>query len=436
MATRQYIGARYVPMFFNGTGGSAEWVANTQYEALTIVTRNGNSYTSRKPVPANIGAPENNADYWVSTGVFNEQVEQYRQEVSNIANEIDSVEEQLSEALSSINDVRKRKFILIGDSFGYGIDGDNNTQLVSGGGWLQRAVSYLSVSGIQAYYPTRHMTGNAGFTSSLPFVSMLQACVEDDVPAPNEITDIVVLGGTNDIGAGSSISTAISSFVTSAKTLCPNAIIHIGCLGINITSIRENVLPYYKDCLKYGCCFINDTTNLFGAYLYVGTDGVHLTQTGYEYFAPYITNAILSGNVNYKFTFIANGTAMSGFSGSGNFNLNISVTPHGYEIQIVGTGNQSIYWDAGTAPSATGGDASIINFNTVPNLPLDYVIILSGDILVFNSTDKICYPYLHARLCFVGHYLYIYWTSGDFVMTSENRFKMEIPYEPIFISTN
>lgn len=80
MAELQYIGARYVPKFFEGVNGS-NWVANTQYEALTIVTRNGNSYTSKIPVPASVGAPENNPTYWVSTGSFNQQVESYRQEV-------------------------------------------------------------------------------------------------------------------------------------------------------------------------------------------------------------------------------------------------------------------------------------------------------------------------------------------------------------------
>ena len=74
MATRQYIGARYVPEFFNGTGGSPEWVSGVAYEALTIVTRLNNSYTSRKSVPSNIGAPESNPEYWVSTYIENSAV--------------------------------------------------------------------------------------------------------------------------------------------------------------------------------------------------------------------------------------------------------------------------------------------------------------------------------------------------------------------------
>lgn len=87
MSLRQYVGARYVPKFYEGPAGS-DWTANTQYEPLTIVTRNGNSYTSKKAVPASIGAPESNPDYWASTGIYNQQVEQYRQEVEQLASEV------------------------------------------------------------------------------------------------------------------------------------------------------------------------------------------------------------------------------------------------------------------------------------------------------------------------------------------------------------
>ena len=79
MSTRQYIGARYVPKIFNNPNGSAEWVKETSYEALTIVTYLGNSYTSKKPVPVNTDIT--NSEYWVITGNYNAHVEEYRKEV-------------------------------------------------------------------------------------------------------------------------------------------------------------------------------------------------------------------------------------------------------------------------------------------------------------------------------------------------------------------
>ena len=77
---RQYIGARYVPKFYQGSNGT-EWDTNVGYDPLTVVTYLSNSYTSKKAVPASIGNPMENPLYWASTGNYNAQVESYRQEV-------------------------------------------------------------------------------------------------------------------------------------------------------------------------------------------------------------------------------------------------------------------------------------------------------------------------------------------------------------------
>lgn len=68
MANLQYIGARYVPKFFlNPDDQSNDWKSGVLYEALTIVTYNNDSYTSKIPVPANIGDPASNPNYWACT---------------------------------------------------------------------------------------------------------------------------------------------------------------------------------------------------------------------------------------------------------------------------------------------------------------------------------------------------------------------------------
>ena len=71
---RQYIGARYVPLFAD----PAEWNNTQTYEPLTIVLHQGNSYTSRQYVPAGIDITNN--DYWALTGNYNAQIEAYRAE--------------------------------------------------------------------------------------------------------------------------------------------------------------------------------------------------------------------------------------------------------------------------------------------------------------------------------------------------------------------
>lgn len=72
---RQYVGARYVPVFAD----PLEWSDQTGYEPLTVVLHEGNSYTSRQSVP--VGIDIGNTAYWAETGNYNAQIEAYRQEV-------------------------------------------------------------------------------------------------------------------------------------------------------------------------------------------------------------------------------------------------------------------------------------------------------------------------------------------------------------------
>ena len=86
---RQYVGARYVPIFGRKGEGCIEWDKSDAYEPLTIVLYNGDSYTSRRYVPS--GVDITNDSYWVITGRYNAQIEQYRQEVLGFQRQIDSL---------------------------------------------------------------------------------------------------------------------------------------------------------------------------------------------------------------------------------------------------------------------------------------------------------------------------------------------------------
>lgn len=72
---RQYVGARYVPVFAD----PLEWSSTQGYAPLTVVLHEGNSYTSRQSVP--VGIDINNTAYWAETGNYNAQIDAYRQEV-------------------------------------------------------------------------------------------------------------------------------------------------------------------------------------------------------------------------------------------------------------------------------------------------------------------------------------------------------------------
>lgn len=78
----QYIGSRYVPIFAD----PIEWDIHRSYESLTIVTHDGESYTSKCNVGP--GVDITNTRYWAKTGAYNAQVEQYKNEVKDLSSQV------------------------------------------------------------------------------------------------------------------------------------------------------------------------------------------------------------------------------------------------------------------------------------------------------------------------------------------------------------
>src|SRR5699024_2943233 len=82
-----YVGHRYKPKMFG------EWDKTKLYEPLSIVQYQGNSFTSRQYVP--VGIEITNEEFWASTGNYNAQVEQYRQDVVNLGNDINNFNNEI-----------------------------------------------------------------------------------------------------------------------------------------------------------------------------------------------------------------------------------------------------------------------------------------------------------------------------------------------------
>ena len=100
---KQYVGARYVPKF----ASPVEWAADTSYEALTIVTFNNASYTSKVPVHPTVGNPANNPQYWALTGNYNAQVEQYRQETGNYNAQVEEYRQSVGNYNAQVEEYRQ-----------------------------------------------------------------------------------------------------------------------------------------------------------------------------------------------------------------------------------------------------------------------------------------------------------------------------------------
>ena len=107
MAVRQYIGARYVPKFYEGSNGS-QWDSGVQYEPLTIVQYLTNTYCSKKTVPSTVGAPNLNPDYWANIGLWGNiqgEVDQLQLDVAGLGTRVGATETGLTNLTTVVNGI-------------------------------------------------------------------------------------------------------------------------------------------------------------------------------------------------------------------------------------------------------------------------------------------------------------------------------------------
>lgn len=173
--TRQYVGARYVPKFFNNPNGTWEWMSGIQYEPLTIVQYAQNSYTSKQMVPPNIGTPNSNPEYWANTGNYNGAI-------LELSNEINKREKLITE----------KTYLIIGDSY---IAGNNN--------FINNLKNFLNCENV-----INIAVSGAGFLyGSSTFISQLQ---NYNGSSPDEI---IVCGGINDASQSLVTETLINKII-------------------------------------------------------------------------------------------------------------------------------------------------------------------------------------------------------------------------------
>ena len=311
MATRQYVGARYVPKFAT----PVEWSASRQYEALEIVTHMNASYTSKKPVPT--GVDISNTEYWAITGNYNAQVEQYRQETEQVASQVDT----LSTSVSSLNDsvgvidnsltdvendvatiqtkidvpysIKNKKAVLFGDS-------------LNRSGWGVQLNTILGCNGDIVY------NGSAGFVragtdspyAGKNFGQMLAQYAEGISKAVRATyAAFIIAGGINDFEQNvSNVRTAAAQFVASVKNYFPNAKIYYfpdPTFTPYVQSVWDNFKAICEAFEEGGCatyfdfayvCYDNPTWD--------SGDGVHLNANGYKKYAGCMASGICGGSVS------------------------------------------------------------------------------------------------------------------------------------------
>ena len=299
-----YIGARYVPIIMGA------WSSSVAYEPLSIVTYEGNSYTSRTYVPA--GTPVSNETFWALTGDYNAQVEQYRQEVEQYKNTVDGFQSQIEENTTSINSLNLsgKNCHFFGDSLTYGT-------LPNGGG--QSTSNFPKVFG--------EITGANVFNHSVPGATCAEISTQwnwiysqINNADLSQADYIFIMIGTNDYGRNYSIGDSKSSrryfagayyqslqlASTKAKpstviicmTLLPNAAYFTGktnTLNLRVQDYDKAIIDVCNQCnvqlidmsSTSGINYFNYTTLL--------PDSTHLTDSAYANVGRALVQAMSSG---------------------------------------------------------------------------------------------------------------------------------------------
>lgn len=214
-----YIGARYVPLFYTAPDGTNAWTAGVQYEALTIVTYLNQSYTSKIPVPASVGNPADNPEYWILTGGYNAQVELYRQDVLNYQQQVEDYSDLVENLVATLRH-KERHVVVISDSFG----------TINGGGTVlsqdlgSALTNYLNWPAGYVHFKGRN---SAGFYNDYFINSLTELISEMSADEKNSVTDLYVVGGWNDHNATEEVvRSKAAAFRASALSAFPNARLH------------------------------------------------------------------------------------------------------------------------------------------------------------------------------------------------------------------
>lgn len=264
LINRQYVGARYVPKIMG------EWNKVLQYEALSVVTYMGNSFTSKVPVPAYVEI--NNTDYWVNTGNYNAQVAEYK--------------EKVEKEIEDRKNADKDNILWIGDSYSV----NYNHKLPNGVRSMLNAKNW--------YEHSRGGAGFAGAWGGVNFNDLIEEAKKEMSDAQKEtIKYVYIVGGANDDNFDwTEIKPKVISTVANARGSFPNAQVcfifassaytsYLNLLTKTKNISNDNLMP---------CMFAMPYYYLSGACY--NSDNLHYTEAATNYIISVISNLICGSN--------------------------------------------------------------------------------------------------------------------------------------------
>lgn len=218
------------------------------------------------------------------------------------------INNELKDLLNGRFAIKNRKFFFIGDSYSFGYTPGASEEV----GWMKNVAKILGlVSGVN-YWNVDYAKIPGGYGMS-PTVTGKHASWADlirvkdftDIPV-NEITDVVILGGTNDYDYIDSIGSGMIDLNNVLRKTFPNANIMCGvyawCELEKFTDKTQKVYDEYSKCIYYGWKFLPNSVWTLHKYSYLSSDGLHPTQIAYKESSNYLANMIAYGDcdVIYK----------------------------------------------------------------------------------------------------------------------------------------
>lgn len=292
LINRQYVGARYVPKIMG------EWNRALQYEALSVVTYMGNSFTSKIPVPANIDIT--NGTYWINTGNYNAQVEGYRKETAQLT-------DNLNNEIMSRKNADKDNILWIGDSYSV----NYHHKLPNGVRDMLNAKNWYEYS--------KGGAGFAGAWAGANFNDLIEEAKKEMSASQKEMIKYVyIVGGANDSSfLWPDLKPKVISTVQNARNSFPNAqvcFIFASCAYDTYLDLHtktknmaiDNTIP---------CIFAMPYYYLSGSFY--NNDNLHYSEAATNYIISVISNLICGSSYIPTITADASKSCFEGWSSSG-----------------------------------------------------------------------------------------------------------------------
>lgn len=326
---RQYVGARYVPVFAD----PLEWSDTIGYEPLTVVLHEGNSYTSRQSVP--VGIDIGNTTYWAETGNYNAQIEAYRQEVLSydgritananaIAAETQARESEVAEAMADI--AAETQARINGDnelalridslSKQTPVQGENGRNAVFiGDSFMAPTTSYPQklayfTAQLMGWTMYNYAYGGSGWVdeagASMNFYHQIQKAAQQISIPVADVDYIVIGGGFNDWNDPTPLTykqlySAAVQTIKEARAQFPNAqIIAIPMMFRNY-GVDTHMHDLYSAIVAGIAASGVAVKVIKDAYMwqlgFKNVDGVHPTVDLYKIMAQYVASKVMGGDV-------------------------------------------------------------------------------------------------------------------------------------------